>query len=42
MRSNGYRLKEGTFRLDIGKEFFVRVVRHRDRDIVDAPSLEVL
>ncbi|KAK4825143.1 hypothetical protein QYF61_024140 [Mycteria americana] len=44
-RGNGFKRKEGRFRLDIGKKFFtMRVVRHRNRlsrEVADAPSLEV-
>ena len=43
-KANGFKLKEGRFRLDIRKNFFtVRMVKHwhrLPRELVDAPTLE--
>jgi len=43
-RSNGFKLREGRYRLDIRKKFFtMKVAKHWHRllrEVVEAPSLE--
>ena len=43
-RSNGFKVREGRFRMDIRNKFFaMRMVKHRNRlpgKVVEAPSLE--
>ena len=42
-RGNGFKLKDGRFRLNLRNQFFTtRVVRKWPREVVDAPSLETL
>lgn len=42
---NGFKLKEGMFRIDIKKKFLIRVVKDwhtLPREVVDASSLKIL
>ena len=41
MRGNGFKLRQGRFRLDIRRKFLTqRVMKHQKKEVVDAPSLE--
>lgn len=44
MKDNNFKLKEDRFRLDLGKKFFIRMVRlwtRLSREAVDSPSLKL-